>query len=257
MSNVNLDSVISLEDVVTLAKLPSPINSIWNHIPELKVGDSFIYRGIANNKNKLLFKHVETGIQVVLSPLLFLNHDRFYNGSRTENKTALYVMFDYEMFPYQGVGRKSVTARLGTIFSKFEKINKGYIVYSNSNKPYFVPAYAGLPICDIDYVEPEEVKEAFDALDAQLALEASVSSVVAPEEEEVVLESATISFERKASLNGFEFSSNSVADKVEAEVIRILSLDMSKEDKMNLLSLAVESLKKDNKEGSLSLHENT
>lgn len=229
MDKIDLQSVLKLNETVTLNSLPNKRNGIWKKIPDLKLGDKFIFLGIASDKNNLLFKHVQTGFQFILSPILFLDNDRFYNGSRIENKTALYILFDYEMFPYQGVDRKSITARLGTIFPKFEKHAKGYLVYPNSGKPYFIPKYAGFPLSDVLKIDEDTATE---------------KPVVGKKEPKDKIVAPTINFERRASLNGFMFSSLEVSEKVEKEVTKLLSLSLEDTDKENMLLLALDILNK-------------
>lgn len=195
--SIILTSVLVVGTTYDLTTLPRVDNAIWQMIPQLKLHDLFVYKGIEGSSHR--FQHTATGKIVILQAVFFLNSDRFYyakKGSTTE-KTALFVSVPAKA--RETLGKRIMHAQAGTVFSEYreDKVNKKFIITANNGVEYSVHQTSCIRICDIE----SEDKKPEPKVPAALP----------------VVEDASLSFTRQVSvtLNGMEFSSVHDADAAE------------------------------------------
>lgn len=156
--SVILDTIHNVNSTVRLTTLPRVDNAFYEELKSL-LGETFIFTGYNENRTMGLFKHSGTGVVYTLTPLLFLDHDRFFYDPTAKNvKTALTVLSTVNATAFDS--NKKFEIRGGTIFSSFEKVTGNrYLVTSNNGTKMTLPVWVCKPIVDIEYEAEPVVKQ--------------------------------------------------------------------------------------------------
>jgi hypothetical protein len=171
-------------DIFPLTTLPRPSNSIYQKIPDLKIGDQFIFQDELYSGYQI-FQHKTTGQEFSLNLALFLNSDRFYfTYDRTIEKTAILVLATARLFPTTGKRVNGIRIKAGTIFEEYKDICSTYALVTYEGKQYHISRSMCAKLVDT-------------------AQESSLNKTpIMPVKQKVV----DLTFNRTYSLNGYHFS---------------------------------------------------
>lgn len=190
-------------DLLPLTTMPAHNNTIYASIPDLKIGDEFIFQNELVGGYQIL-EHKASGKEFSLSLALFLNSDRFYfTRERSEPKTALFVLAKARIFLATGKRLNSVGIEAGTIFEEFKEIDDRYALITYEGKEYHISRSMCAKLVDIDKVP------AFEKAPV-------VSS-----------ENVKLEFKRSYSLNGYNFSTQEDMQNAEEYAKQLYALTKS------------------------------
>lgn len=176
--SIFLENVLVIAKAYALVTLPFANNTIWSKLPNLKIGDNFIYMGTEPD-GRCLFKHIQTGEQYLLGSYLFLNSSRFYYLGKDKKtpRTALLVCSDTLLYPLESNSKSNrIQVKTGVIFDSFEENDKYCIVKTNNGTSYRIYKPSFILIADLDFKPITIVEDKVKAKKQTLAVAAEDKS---------------------------------------------------------------------------------